>query len=299
MLRLRPYKVCDAEVITGWLKDERAFRMWCADCYETYPISADDMNKHYEEMAQSDSFFEMTAFDETGIVGHLIMRFTDQAKKVLRFGFVIIDDTKRGKGYGKEMLQLALKYAFDILKVEKVTLGVFENNVAAYGCYRAVGFTEVPLENNAVYHILGEDWRCLEMEAYNANNEVFDSKYCFVTYKAVDNVVFLQWKQFSSFENYRRPTTFALELLKKYPGSAFVIDARNGFEDEKEDIVWGFSFLLPEMAKAGCKQVAMIMNEVNDIEGEMDMWAKEFKKYFKLTRTESYEKAIEMLRMSK
>lgn len=28
----------------------------------------------------------------------------------------------------------------------------------------------------------------------------------------------------------------ALELLEKYPNSNFVVDARNGFEDEKEDV---------------------------------------------------------------
>lgn len=54
----------------------------------------------------------MTAFDETGVVGHLIMRFTDAEKTILRFGFVIVDDMKRGQGLGKEMLLLALKYAF-------------------------------------------------------------------------------------------------------------------------------------------------------------------------------------------
>lgn len=132
-------------------------------------------------------------------------------------------------------------------------------------------------------------------KACDASQETFDSKYCFVTYKAADQVVFLQWKQFSSFENYRKPTTFALELLRKYPGSHFVIDARNGFEDEAEDVAWGFSFLLPEMAKAGCRKVAMIMNAVNDIEGEMDMWSKELKKYFKLVRSESYEDALSKL----
>ena len=50
---------------------------------------------------------------------------TDEEKKTLRFGFVIVNDTKRGMGYGKEMLKLAIKYDFDILKVEKITLGVF------------------------------------------------------------------------------------------------------------------------------------------------------------------------------
>lgn len=164
MLRLRPYKKCDAEYIVKWIKDEVAFRKWCADRYESYPITAEDINKQYEDCSFSDSFYEMTAFDETGIVGHLIMRFTDEEKKVLRFGFVIVDDTKRGKGYGKEMLQLSLQYAFDILKVSKVTLGVFANNEPAHLCYKSVGFKDVELEKPEYFHVLNEDWECLEME---------------------------------------------------------------------------------------------------------------------------------------
>ena len=34
--------------------------------------------------------------------------------------FVIVDHNKRGTGYGKEMLKLALQYAFDITGVELV-----------------------------------------------------------------------------------------------------------------------------------------------------------------------------------
>ncbi len=164
MLRLRPYKACDAKTIVTWIKSEYAFRQWCADRFETYPITEADMNAQYDSFAQADWFYQMTAFDETGIVGHLILRFVDEEKKVLRFGFVIVDDTKRGKGYGKEMLLLAKQYAFDILKVEKITLGVFENNEPAYQCYKAAGFVEVPKAEKETYRVLGEDWECIEME---------------------------------------------------------------------------------------------------------------------------------------
>lgn len=168
MLRLRPYKKCDAKHIVKWIKDEVAFRKWCADRYESYPITAEDMNSHYDGFAFSDDFFQMTAFDETGAVGHLIMRFTDSDKKILRFGFIIVDDDKRGKGYGKEMLSPALKYAFEILKAEKVTLGVFENNAPAYFCYKSVGFREAPAKNAEYYRVFNQDWKCLELEISNA-----------------------------------------------------------------------------------------------------------------------------------
>ena len=32
-----------------------------------------------------------------GAVGHLILGYTDEKKKVIRFGFVLVDDSQRGK----------------------------------------------------------------------------------------------------------------------------------------------------------------------------------------------------------
>lgn len=51
---------------------------------------------------------------------------------------------------------MAIRYAFDMLKAEKITLGVFENNPSAYYCYKSVGFRENPKKEDMVYEILGE-----------------------------------------------------------------------------------------------------------------------------------------------
>lgn len=167
-MRLRPYKPCDANTILSWIRDEETFRKWSTDRYETYPITAADMNRKYldcnGDCGEPDNFYPMTAFDESGAVGHLIMRFTDREKTVLRFGFVIVDDSKRGLGYGKKMLQLALQFAFEILKVRKVTIGVLENNLGAYRCYKAVGFKDVVISQPEYYSIMGESVKCLELE---------------------------------------------------------------------------------------------------------------------------------------
>ena len=164
MLRLRPYKSCDAAAIVSWLGDERSFRQWCADRFETYPLTADDLNAHYDALAHSDSFYEMTAFDDTGIVGHLIMRFTDPQKKNLRFGFIIVDSRRRGRGYGRRMLKMAVDFGFEMLRAEKITLGVFENNEPARRCYQSVGFHEIPADMAVYYSLLNEEWKCLELE---------------------------------------------------------------------------------------------------------------------------------------
>lgn len=168
MLRLRTYKPIDANTILTWCKDERSFRKWTSDRYDSFPITADDMNRKYVDFngdcAEPDNFYPMTAFDESGVVGHFIMRFTDEKKSVLRLGFVIVDDSKRGKGYGKGMILLALKYAFEIMKADKVTIGVFENNTPAYHCYQSAGFKEVILEDEIWCEVCSEKWKLLELE---------------------------------------------------------------------------------------------------------------------------------------
>ncbi len=124
----------------------------------------------------------------------------------------------------------------------------------------------------------------------------FDSEFCTVQYVPEKNFVLLRWKKACSFDNYRNPHMIVLDLLAKHPDSNYMVDARNGFEDEKEDVEWGFSYMIPTMAKTDCKKVVFIMHEKNDIEGEMDMWSNEFRKYFEVYRTASEEEALRCIR---
>ena len=165
MLRLRPYKAGDAQVITKWLKSEYAFRQWSADRYETYPITPGDMNAYYDRDKDSGKIWGMTAFDDTGVVGHFTMRFPrENDLGEIRLGFVIVDCEKRGKGLGREMVSLAIRYAFELAGADKISLGVFENNRAAIRCYEACGFKRVERETPESYRCMGEIWNCIEME---------------------------------------------------------------------------------------------------------------------------------------
>jgi hypothetical protein len=123
----------------------------------------------------------------------------------------------------------------------------------------------------------------------------FNSEYCHVQYLESAQAVLLVWKKFASFDNYREPTSFALTLMQNNLVTRFVVDARNGFEDDKADVEWGFAWLLPEMAKTGCKTVVFVMNELhNDIGAEMDMWTVEFGKYFEVNKYDNLEDALEI-----
>lgn len=105
----------------------------------------------------------MTAVDESDVpVGHLILRYTDAERTVVRFGFVIVDRSHRGQGLGRKMLELAKVYAREKLCAKKLSIGVFDENSSAKGCYKAVGFNECGSSES--FSVLGETWNCIEME---------------------------------------------------------------------------------------------------------------------------------------
>lgn len=110
---------------------------------------------------EGDNMHPLTAVDEGNIIGHILLRYPTDDRTLVRFGFVIVDDTKRGKGYGKQMLRLAIKYAQRELCARHITLGVFCENRSALECYKSVGFR---ITGEASYTIDGEEWKGYEME---------------------------------------------------------------------------------------------------------------------------------------
>lgn len=100
-----------------------------------------------------------------------------------------------------------------------------------------------------------------------------------------------------SYDDYRNTTLSALTALQKYKNSSVVIDAKNDFEDEPADVEWGFHILLPAMAKTTCRFVIFIMEAVNDIEEEMDMWTMEISKYFTVEKVTAYAQAVNILKV--
>ena len=163
MLRLRPYRKSDAEEIISWIGDERIFRFWCADRFDHYPIKSDDLNGQYGSSEGCEDVYHFTAYDESGIAGHINIRFPDKDDlDTVRFGYVILNDKRRGQGLGKEMVILAARYAFDIMKAKRITIGVFEENAAALNCYLKAGFEDTGIVEE--YSIGDETWKCLELE---------------------------------------------------------------------------------------------------------------------------------------
>lgn len=162
MIRLRPFKYMDIEKILPWLADERTFTMWNSAGF-IYPLTKEQVEKKLEELEWHTDEWVMAAVDELGeLVGHFYMRRADFDKNSVHLALIVVDENRRGQGIGKQMVEKAVEYAFSILNVNRVTLGVYECNPRAYACYQKVGFKEEAFTLNAAkFH--EESWNRHEM----------------------------------------------------------------------------------------------------------------------------------------
>lgn len=163
-LRLRPYRTKDSEKIVEWYKDERTFYRWCAGILGEYPITSEQFDKAMSNRIDSDNFFPFVAFNEEGIQGFFTMRVPGDDNTEIRFGFVIVNPEIRGEGYGKQMLELGKKFAFEVYKCKRISLGVFADNILAYKCYKSIGFTELGSTSESTFMV--EKGECIELEMF-------------------------------------------------------------------------------------------------------------------------------------
>ena len=155
---IRTFKKEDAPIILRWIKNKTDLRKWSADRYRDYPATPDEMVQLYAP----DNMTPLTAEDENGnVIAHIAIRIPDTTKpQAVRLGFIIVDDSLRGKGYGKELIRQTIDYARKNLNATSISLGVFKNNPPALHCYESVGFRKIGLET---YNIDGDTWEVIEM----------------------------------------------------------------------------------------------------------------------------------------
>ena len=153
---LRPFMPSDAAKIMSWNKDKRAFRLWSADRFGDFPAEPGELTAQFDD----DRKIPLVAMADNEVVGFIMMRYPTDDNSLIRLGFVIIDDSKRGKGYGSKMLRLAIDHARNELGAKRISLGVFCDNKSAVECYKAVGFSIIGEDS---YTIDGEEWKEFEM----------------------------------------------------------------------------------------------------------------------------------------
>lgn len=75
-------------------------------------------------------------------IGTTYVRDIDKIFRKGEFGIFIGEKIARGKGIGNEVTMLMCDYVFKTIKLHKIYLRVFEDNIQARRCYEKAGFAQ-------------------------------------------------------------------------------------------------------------------------------------------------------------
>lgn len=159
-MRIRPYiEDKDFEYLAKWIDDEKIHALWCANLMP-YPITKENLHSFLEKNAMEWTDSAYVATEDNGKVTGFFCYSVNVDDNSGFLKLIVVDREKRGVGYGKKMLQLALKYAFEITGVESVRVNVFDRNAAAKHCYEKIGFVEESISKD-IFPYKDETWsRC-------------------------------------------------------------------------------------------------------------------------------------------
>ena len=73
-------------------------------------------------------------------VGSVYVRDIDHTHQKAEYGIFIGEDSARGKGYGTATAKLMIKYCFEELKLHRLFLRVYADNIQAIRSYEKAGF---------------------------------------------------------------------------------------------------------------------------------------------------------------
>ena len=130
-MRLRPAVKEDVERLWEICRGQTAeeFCLWGADLVYEYPPRLEQMRRRFEALFGDAVLFAAECGGQ--VVGFAEIGELDPAKKCGVLARVLLEKGRRGKGRGKELVNLGL---------EEVKLIVYAGNLRAQRCYEACGF---------------------------------------------------------------------------------------------------------------------------------------------------------------
>ena len=153
----------DAEVFASWFDDPRATRL--AGFRPTWPMNRASAQERLEEWVKASpgtiNFAVRTIADDR-LVGGIGLMDINGADGHAQLGLSIYKQDDWGHGYGREMIVLALRYAFNELNLYRVWLTTPGFNERARKLYEKLGFRH---EGRGREHVMldGRRWDIVYM----------------------------------------------------------------------------------------------------------------------------------------
>ncbi|KON85568.1 hypothetical protein AF332_01035 [Sporosarcina globispora] len=162
MVRLEAFTEKDFDLLISWITTPELMVQW-SGAHFMFPLNYEQLSKYIISAnldTSSEYIYKVSASNEA--VGHISLGRVDRVNETARIGKVFVSPAARGKGYASEMIHHILKLAFQELKLNRISLGVFDFNLSAIKIYEKAGFQKEGLlrQTNKVRN---EYWNVIEM----------------------------------------------------------------------------------------------------------------------------------------
>ncbi len=168
----------DLPALAGWYEDAGFLRLY--DSRPAYPMTEAELGKWLAAAAEDKStfLFAVRSLEGDALLGYLELDGVDWQHGVCGMGLGFGERANRGKGYGYEATQLALRYAFDELNLHRVQVTVFSYNQRSLALVDRVGFRREGVfrerlqrdgkrHDMLLYGLLRHEWEAMASERHS------------------------------------------------------------------------------------------------------------------------------------
>jgi ribosomal-protein-alanine N-acetyltransferase len=143
-------KQIKGEEYTGWINDQEADRY---TQHAIFPQSQEKLNLFFESRTTSRQilWLAILAKPEMVHIGSIDISAIDYINKTGVYNILIGNKSFRGAGLGYHASHLLINHAFQRLNLNRIQLGVHQDNLAAIALYKKLGFRQEGIMRDAMY----------------------------------------------------------------------------------------------------------------------------------------------------
>ena len=145
MIRLEYFTPDDFPLLIDWINSEELLVNWAGTQFK-FPLTDENLHqylKHSNDFDHSRALnFKVVEAVSGENIGHISLSAIDRENRSARITRVLVGNiVKRGMGLGSEIIKAMLKIGFEDLRLHRMSLGVYDFNLAGIKCYKNCGFT--------------------------------------------------------------------------------------------------------------------------------------------------------------
>lgn len=165
MIKLAYFTPDDFPLLINWISDEDLLMNWAGTQFK-YPLTAEKLNWYLRDANNFEDssalIYKAVDTESNQMVGHVSLTAVNRVNRSARITRVFVGPAERGRGIGEQITKAVLEIGFNLLKLHRMSLGVFDFNQPAIRCYKKCGFRVDGILRDINKHG-NEYWSMMEM----------------------------------------------------------------------------------------------------------------------------------------